>query len=186
MMRLLRSIHAWIGILIMPWIILIGLTGLYLNHAKVINGVIYDSSFDEKRFDALLSEPAMDQNLARQIAEQVWGEEYQGDIAKGEYHKHAVFTLKANSAKLLVSRETGQYWIKTNFTRKTFDAGGQLRHTKIYWGRIFKRIHRDGWIGGGMGSWFADFAAGAMVIFGFSGMFLFLVPRIRRYKSRRT
>ncbi|MBL9048118.1 MAG: hypothetical protein JNK34_12550, partial [Tabrizicola sp.] len=30
--RLVRTLHSWLGLLILPWVILAGFTGLYMNH----------------------------------------------------------------------------------------------------------------------------------------------------------
>jgi uncharacterized iron-regulated membrane protein len=55
-----------------------------------------------------------------------------------------------------------------------------LLHSKIYWGAIFKGLHRAGWLGGGLGTWLADITSLAMVIFGMSGVVLGWAPRSRR------
>lgn len=183
MIQSLRSIHAWIGIFVMPWIIMIGITGLYLNHAKAINSMLYRSAYDETRFDTSPTKREVDSALAHEISKIVWAAEYSGIVKEGEYHKRAVFIFKEQDTKLIISKETAHYWVKSKFTRKTFDPNNQLLDTKIYWGTIFKYIHSDGWVGGGLGSWLADITAGAMVIFGMSGMILFSYPRIRRLRN---
>ena len=33
-LRFLRTIHGWIGVLVIPWVLLYGLTGFYLNHER--------------------------------------------------------------------------------------------------------------------------------------------------------
>ena len=169
----------------MPWIIMIGITGLYLNHAKTINSIFYGSAFDEALFDTSPIKRKVDKALAQEVAKTVWEAEYSGKVKEDEYHKRAVFIFKGKDTRLIVSKETGHYWVKSIFTRKTFDPNGQLLDTKIYWGTIFKYIHTDGWIGGGLGSWLADITAAAMVFFGMSGMILFSYPRIRRLKNRK-
>ena len=37
-LRGLRTVHTWLGVLVVPWIIIIGATGFYLNHSKGIQG----------------------------------------------------------------------------------------------------------------------------------------------------
>jgi hypothetical protein len=50
-LRLLRTVHAWMGIFIFPWVIVIGATGFYLNHGKLILSVIEGPEYVESRFD---------------------------------------------------------------------------------------------------------------------------------------
>ncbi|MCP4981910.1 MAG: PepSY domain-containing protein [Gammaproteobacteria bacterium] len=183
-MKFLRTIHAWIGIVFMPWIVVIGLTGLYLNHAKVINNLLYERNIDEALLDQKFEKPVIDKDLVQQITMRAWAVKYRGKVKNDKYHRHKVIVLSKRRGKILVSRDTGHYWVKSNFMRKTYNPEGGLLHTKFYWGRIFKYLHTDGWVGGGMGSWLADFTAGAMVVFGFSGMVIFFYPRIRRFKRR--
>ena len=80
---------------------------------------------------------------------------------------------------------TGHYWVKTDFTRLTHAPDGTLLERKIYWEGIFKRLHVRGWLSGTFGTWIADITAAALVMFGLSGIVLFLVPRLRRRQNRR-
>ena len=92
--------------------------------------------------------------------------------------------LIVNGTKLIVAKETGNYWVKSRYVRKSFSADGHQVDTRIYWARIFNHLHTDGWLGGGFGSKLADITPTAMVIFGLSGMILFTTPRIRRLKGK--
>lgn len=49
--RTLKTLHSWLGILILPWILVIGMTGLYLNHWQFVNRVLTQASYDESQFD---------------------------------------------------------------------------------------------------------------------------------------
>ena len=50
--RFLRSLHAWLGICILPWVVVAGFTGFYMNHGKLILSLLPDSGFDVTQFDA--------------------------------------------------------------------------------------------------------------------------------------
>ena len=99
MIRTLRTIYSWIGIFVMPWIIVIGLTGLYLNHSKAVNNLLDRSSYDESQFDISPSKRVVDEAMTREIAEKVWAIRYSGKIAEDEYHDRAVFILNSERNK---------------------------------------------------------------------------------------
>jgi hypothetical protein len=48
--RTMKTRHSWLGILILPWILVIGMTGLYLNHWPFVNRVLTRASYDESQF----------------------------------------------------------------------------------------------------------------------------------------
>jgi hypothetical protein len=185
MIRLLKTLHGWLGIFIMPWIIVIGLTGLYLNHSKLVLGFLPNSSYDEARFDDWENPQPLEQASAKAVAVGVFpGDSFELNKST-KYHGREVHMFDGDSGRVIVAVESGHYWVKTRFTRKTFDPDGRQIDSKIYWGTAFKSLHTRGWITRGLGTWLADITAGAMVVFGFTGIFLFLVPRIRRRRNRR-
>ena len=55
----------------------------------------------------------------------------------------------------------------------------------IAWSGLFKRLHVYGWVTKGFGTWLADIAAVSMVVFGISGLILFVNPRLRKRKNRK-
>jgi len=183
--RLLRTIHSWLGFVVMPWIIIIGLTGVYLNHSRLFAGLLYGPVYNEAQFDAWPDPRPVDEVAARVLAQSVWPEARFRRSATKLYHKRPAWIFKSGQKQVIVARATGHYWVKTRTKRLTFDPTGRLLHSKIYWGSIFKNLHVNGWINSTFGSWLADLTAGAMVVFGFSGMFLFISPRLRRHKNRR-
>ncbi len=50
-LRMFRTIHAWLGIFIFPWVIIIGATGFYLNHPQTILAMLEGPEYAESRFD---------------------------------------------------------------------------------------------------------------------------------------
>ena len=75
--------------------------------------------------------------------------------------------------------------IKTDYRRRTYAPDGTVLETKTYWEGILKRLHVRGWLTSTFGTWLADITAAAMVVFGLTGIVLFLVPRVRRVHNRR-
>ena len=46
-LRSLRLVHSWLGVLVLPWIVLFGLTGFYLNHERAVLSLLPDGAYDE-------------------------------------------------------------------------------------------------------------------------------------------
>ena len=186
MIRMLKSLHGWLGFLVMPWILVIGLTGIYLNHSKAILAWLPGSSFDERVIETWPDAQKVDYDGAKAIAAAVFPDDSFRRSSDDSYHGFDAYILKGQSGhRVIVAKDTGFYWVKTRFTRKTYDPDGRQVDSKIYWGRIFKVLHRAGWLDRDtLGTWPADIAGAAMALFGLSGIFLFLTPRLRRLRNR--
>ncbi len=184
-MRLLKTVHGWLGVIILPWVIMIGLTGLFLNHEALVTSWLDGSDYDEAQFDAWPGATPLSVDAARGLA----GRLYPGvDLVQGSetaYHGRDAAIFDADGTRVIVALATGHYWIKTDVSRLTHAPDGSLLERKIYWEGIFKRLHVRGWLSGTFGTWLADITAAAMVVFGLSGIVLFLVPRLRRRQNRR-
>lgn len=186
MIRVLKSLHGWLGFLVMPWILVIGLTGIYLNHSKTILGWLPDGTFDERVIETWPNAQKVDYKDAKAIAAAIFPDDSFKRSSDDSYHGFDAYVLKGQSGhRVIVAKDSGFYWVKTRFTRKTYDPDGRQVDSKIYWGRIFKVLHRAGWLDRDtLGTWPADIAGGAMALFGLSGIVLFLSPRLRRLRNR--
>lgn len=179
-LRLFRTVHGWLGIFIFPWVIVIGATGFYLNHSKAILSVLEPPKYDEGRFDERpVTEPAT-METGRVVALSVWPDEAIAEATEKVYHDRPSFQFKKASGRIIVTQPTGHYFVKTNYTRRTYAPDGELLHSKTYWGAIFKGLHRAGWLGRSLGTWLADLTSLAMVVFGCTGAILWWAPRSRR------
>ncbi|MDP3194501.1 PepSY-associated TM helix domain-containing protein [Tabrizicola sp.] len=184
-MRLLKTVHGWLGVIVLPWVILIGLTGLFLNHERLVMGWLEGDAYDETQFDTWPGAKALTANEARVLAERL----YPGVALTQEddtaYHGREAAVFAAGDAQVIVALQTGHYWVKTDLRRVTHSPDGLVLETRTYWEGIFKRLHERGWLTRSFGTLLADITAAAMVIFGLSGIILFLIPRLRRRQNRR-
>lgn len=177
--KFFRVTHGWLGLFVFPWILVIGLTGLYLNHSKLVLGWIGSSSYDERQFSTW---PQKDMTTAgaMRIAQTIWPEETIQSVQNKSYHGFESFQFEKESGRIIVTQETGHYFVKTNLTRRTYAPEGTLLHRKIYWSSVFKWLHVRGWLNSDLGTWLADITAGAMVFFALSGLWLFFAPRLKK------
>ena len=184
-LRLLRTVHSWLGAIVMPWVVVIGATGFYLNHYDPIMAFFGNVEFSEAGFDRVLPAQPVTPETARRLSLQVWPDANVQRTKEVQYHGRPSYQAVSNKGKLIVSRTTGHYYAKTRYTRRTFSPSGELLHTKFYWGPVMKELHESGWLGRGLGTWLADIVAIAMIFFGMSGFTLWLAPKVRRSRRKR-
>jgi uncharacterized protein len=183
-LHLCRSFHGWLGILVMPWVVVIGLTGLYLNHGRMFSPLFQQDHFSESRLDKLKPPAPITRETARLLGERLWPDAPIKNISQKIYHGRPSYFVKKPAGNIILSIPTGHYYLKTRYARRTYGSDGELLHTKIYWKRVLKDIHVTGWMGGGLGTWLADAVAVALMVFGISGIIMWWAPKIRRLRRR--
>ena len=186
-MRLFRStrvIHGWLGFLVMPWIVIYGLSGLYFHHSDVVLTMLPSSEYDE----STLSENRLSQPLSAEdaysIAVGIWPDSPIDEANNTSYHGFRVYEFVKPEGRVIVAADTGHYYTKSRFLRTTYAPDGKVLHKKIYWGSAFATFHELGWLSPRFGTLFADFTALALITFGLSGMFMWLFPRYKRLRKR--
>ncbi|MDA1286274.1 MAG: PepSY domain-containing protein [Proteobacteria bacterium] len=182
---LLKTIHGWLGFFVLPWIIMLGLMGFYLNHSKLVLSYLPNQTYDEANFDKWPNPVPITQEVGIQTASQFYGTTSFRLRTTQIYHNRDVWIFQAeNRDELTIDKATGHYWVKTGYSRYTYDPDGRQLDYKFYWGSIFKTLHTQGWTTSKFGTWLVDIASGAMVYFGLSGFFMFLIPKLRRRGNR--
>lgn len=184
--RLTKTLHAWLGVVILPWIAAMGFTGLYMNHGDMILSLFPTAHYDATRFDdaplATQQDLASAEEMAARLAQ---GADLFFDDTAIRYHDRDVFTFTGDSFDVMIDRATGYGWIDSRYLTRTFAPDGSRLHSRIRWSRVLSSIHERGWVGNALGTWLADITAVALVLFGLSGLVLFTLPRLRRRRNRR-
>ena len=183
-LKLFRVTHSWLGFLVFPWIFVIGLTGFYLNHEKVVNSWLATASYDEAQFADWPNASPVLLPTAREFALTIWPDEALLKTQEDSYHGFNSFIFRFDSGRVIVTQDTGHYYIKTSLTRTTFAPDGSELHHKIYWSSVFKWLHVRGWLNNSFGTWLADIVSVSMAVFALSGAYLFWAPRGRRWSRR--
>lgn len=181
-LKTLRSLHGWLGFLLLPWIIAIGATGFYLNHARTVLNWIEPENFEESTLADWPGAGPLDSDAAAVIAAQYWPEEPLPEPTWERYHGFDAYQFERPSGDVVVAQQTGHYYVKSDFRRTTYAPDGTKVHSKIYWSTVFKRIHTRGWLDSRFATWLADITAISMMLFGLTGLVLFWIPRVRRFK----
>ncbi len=182
-MKTCRSIHSWLGIFVFPWVIIIGLTGVYLNHSRPILSVIGQSEFSESQFDKSPNAVEGTQDRARSLADEAWKSGSITGVWEEDYHGRPSIMVEKEGGLTILSIPTGHYYLKTRYTRRTFSPDGQLLHTKYYLGGIFKDLHTTGWLGGALGTWISDIVGMVLAVFGITGSIMWSIPKFRKLRS---
>lgn len=178
----IRTLHGWLGIFVIPWVVIIGATGFYLNHSRMFTPLFEQKEFSESVLEKSTPPAPVTVESARLLGGKLWSGEPIKKISRKSYHGRQSYFVKKARGNIIISIPTGHYYLKTRYTRRTYSRGGELLHSKIYWRRVLKDIHETGWMGGGLGTWLADAVAIAMMVFGFTGVFMWSAPKVHRLR----
>lgn len=183
-LRLCRTTHSWLGALVVPWVLIIGATGYYLNHEQfVLRSIGYTELSSADLFG--LPEIPITEAMASQIAASVWPDQPIQNSGPVKYRRRKAYAFKKNSGLIIFPGSTSsRYFVQTTLREKTYAMDGTLLHTQYNLKRIFKSLHERGWMGTRLGTWLADIVAIAMVFFSISGITMWSVPKVRRIRRR--
>ena len=183
-LKFLRKLHSWLGIIALPWVILFGVTGFYLNHPDVIRSILPLTSYEDvgSRFEVLPKPLTMEE--AERIAQAYWPESQMKSVSKSVYHGHEAINFEREAGQIIVAVDTGHYYVKSILKNLQFSPDGDLVGRKIYWNYVFGVFHRTGWLGWSLGTILADITSLALITFGISGMVLWYLPKHKGLKRR--
>lgn len=183
--RFLRSLHAWLGVIILPWVVIAGFTGIFMNHRELVLSILPNPTYRVVDFDKGLGAVAQTALTAQVRAEAALPGVVLTLTKQGRYETRAVFTFDGGKTDVIVDQATGHYWIVSRYLRTLYAPDGTKIARKVLWAKLLNTLHSRGWLGNAFGSWLADITAGALMVFGISGLYVFTAPRLRRAKNRR-
>ncbi|MBI1172087.1 hypothetical protein GC209_11860 [bacterium] len=186
--RFLKTVHGWLGVLILPWIVMAGLTGFYQNHGDLVEAVLPFAAPSTDEIVALFqSQPVaqVDPAEAAKLAARLLPD-LAAAVAPVGFLGRATYQARSPQGRILrIDAATGAYALQGDFVTTYHRHDGSLLVRVVNWGKLFVLLHRAGWAGDRFGTWPADLTALALVVFGSSGLYLFLTPRLRRWQWRR-
>jgi hypothetical protein len=181
-LRVCRTTHSWLGALVMPWVLIIGATGLFLNHSQLVLRLLRQTDWSDSE-PIGLPEVTVTDELAHRIAGLVWPDQLVLESGFIKYQGQKAYALKKDSGLIIFPRaQSNHYIVKTNLTENVYAMDGKLIHRQYDLKRIFKSLHERGWVGSRFGTWLADMVAAAMVFFGISGLIMWSVPKARKLR----
>lgn len=183
--RFLRSLHGWLGALILPWIVLAGLTGLYMNHKKLVLSLIPASHLQAPADFAApgLARPVTTFAQAVAIAGRYRPNASISQDRDRSYRGRDVITVDTGPDAVVVDRKTGYAWVRERYRVTAYAPDGARLGTEWRWSRILASLHGRGWVGTALGRWLADITATALVVFGASGVVIFYAPKLRKRRN---
>jgi hypothetical protein len=182
--RFLKTLHGWLGVLILPWIVMAGLTGFYENHGGLVMQRLPYASFPSEAVNRLLAEVPMhpvDAAGAGALAARLLPN---ATLSPAQVFDRPGYEAKTPDAVLRIDAATGAYALQGDFVTSFHRFDGIRVATLINWGKLMVRLHRAGWLNDQLGTWPADLTALALMLFGMSGLYLFFAPRLRRLRIR--
>ncbi len=183
-LRLVRTLHGWMGVIVVPWVILYGLTGFYLNHERQVNSFFVKDTVDQ-HWSEDASGRLPTEEAARNWLVQQFPDLHVNEIRDETYHGKSAFVFDAGRQSVIAPKNSSSYFVKDRYVRRLFDASGAIVHTHRYWPSMLKELHVRGWLNSPVGTTVADVFALVLVTFGVTGAFLWFGPKLLRLKARR-
>ncbi len=183
-LKYVRMLHSWFGVIALPWVVFFGLTGFYLNHPDAVRSVLPFKTYDDSAALFVPLDTPLTPQSAADLARPYWPDSKMRSVKKITYHGLDAIEFDREAGQIIVATQTGHYYVKSRIQNRMFAPDGKLMHRKIYWGYVFGVFHRTGWLGWSIGTILADITAFSLMIFGISGLVLWYLPKHKRFKRR--
>ena len=170
-----RTTHRWVGIVVFPFVLFEGVSGVYLNHTDVFSVPFVQTSITVPT----LVEP-WDIGEAEILAQTVLGGPVKEIKRKREggrhYYRHRA-DMRAKKTVVL-EPQSHSYWFTTRYTATRYTKSGEIIEHRWRWKHIFGDLH-TGLIGGWFGRLLADFVGVCLILFVVTGTTMWFLTRPR-------
>jgi len=182
-LRWCRTIHSWLGVLILPWVIVIALTGFYINHPQGFHSLLGYQDITSAELSNL--QPVqVNQQLVETIVKANWPSEELLGQGQSRYRNRQMFAISKPSGTIYIPiPATNIYFVREGMRERIVGIDGTQFRDQLPYPQMFRVLHEQGWLSSTFGTFFADLVALAMVLFGFTGLLMFSVPKVRKLKS---
>jgi hypothetical protein len=182
----LRAWHARIGMVALLLLVLLALTGIYLNHAALFQREAGPAGTGELRTTAILEEAApIPIHRALEAARVEWGDVPLQFVQLRQEGGRLVYKVRrqGHSDEVTVDARTGRLVAVRDQWRETrYAEDGAPERSRVSWARLLFDLH-TGRIFGEPGKLIADAGALALLLLAASGAYLFVVPRWRKRRT---
>jgi hypothetical protein len=176
----LRALHRWMGLILFPWVIIYGLTGLYMNHGDLILSLFPRDHIEQALVD---DQPGLrgDAEQAKDWLRQQPFAPISKSLKDGVYYGHpAWFIALKDNSEIVAFKNSAQYVVRAPYRRTLYAGDGSLLDSKLYWGRILSEFHKRGLVASPFGSFLADAFSIILISFGVSGLAVWGLPKLNR------
>jgi hypothetical protein len=189
-----RAWHSWLGIFLAGFIILVCLTGIYLNHKDLFRGDPAEKGRAEAKAapsaGALTTTTsaadlpiAFDGALA--VARQHWGETAIEKVELKDEHGRLVYKLRAGPGReLTIDAQSGAAELKEQYREERHSPDKKAASSGINWGKLMLDLH-TGKVVGGPGKLLVDLTSLTLLTLTGTGIYMWAVPRWRKRQSAR-
>ncbi|MBI4522927.1 MAG: PepSY domain-containing protein [Deltaproteobacteria bacterium] len=186
-----REWHIWLGIALSLFIIIVCVTGIYLNHewmklfgAKPQNKPNPLTAGALTTVSDLTSHPvSFAQALAR--AREVWGDVPIKHVHLNDERGTLIYKIKAQDEdrEITINAVTGALTEKNSYRQNTQPRAGAEMKRGINWNKLMKDLH-TGKLGGEAGKLLMDFTSVVIIGLTLTGAYLWIVPKWRRRRAK--
>lgn len=101
-LKSLRKIHSYLGLLILPWIIAFGFTGFYLNHSELILSALPLNTYEDNYQTYMDLEQPLTLEQSANIARGYWPESKMLSVERISYHEQSAIEFKRQNGSIIV------------------------------------------------------------------------------------
>ncbi|MBF0368851.1 MAG: PepSY domain-containing protein [Magnetococcales bacterium] len=179
----IRSIHSWTGLVVFPLLLIVGVTGYYLNHESWFKPLFETEVEITDTFEK--NRRPVHKNQAMALAKQLWPQEKIRQVKRKKFKGIQSYHIRTQDHRLIVTIPYGHFFVQESYWQRTYAPNGEWLESRFDWDEFMEDLH-TGKVAGEVGEWLSDITAICLVLFSLSGIYLMIVPRWGRYQRRKT